>query len=253
MTDAELVDRIAALSQTAPGDMVTPHPLIIAFCVRHSRRSRNWKVATLADFARVSVSSVERIERAELVSSPVLQRVAQALGYERDAFVAPRAAITIEAAAAKVEERWENLAEIAVERLATQSVIRRIVAADAFLLVPVDLPEVYTGAIDTLSEWLDLTSFQLCKRDGFLLDPQPLELRRLYGDVLAHVEDMERRGLTVLAGVLQGAGEAPITSVAVIQITARLADPGAPRRRTIQIDRRMVTAAIARSVAEFAI
>lgn len=253
MTDAELVNRIAALPEADPGEMVVPDPLVIALCVRISRRSRSWKVATLADFARVSVSSVERVERAEIVSLTVLQRVAQALGYERDAFVAARAAIGMEAAAARVEERWDNLVTVPVERLATQSIIRRIVAADGFLLVPGDLPETYAGDVEALSEWLDLASFQLAKRDGFVLDSDPLRLRRLYADVLAHVGRMERRGLTVLAGVIPSIGEAPIASVAVIQITARLADPGAPKHKTIQVDRSIVAAAIARSVAEFAV
>jgi DNA-binding XRE family transcriptional regulator len=66
-----------------PSEPMVPTPNIIAFHVRSWRQMRNWKRTTLADFARVSLSTVERIERAEKVSDENLDRVAQALGFQK--------------------------------------------------------------------------------------------------------------------------------------------------------------------------
>ena len=41
----------------------------VAFLVRSARRLRQWKKETLADFARVSLSTVERVERGEKISA----------------------------------------------------------------------------------------------------------------------------------------------------------------------------------------
>jgi len=47
-----------------------------------------WKVSTLADFARVPVSTVERVERAEKVSPENHDRIAVALGQPQRAVIA---------------------------------------------------------------------------------------------------------------------------------------------------------------------
>jgi transcriptional regulator with XRE-family HTH domain len=44
----------------------------------------------LADFACVSVSTIERVECGEKVSNEALDRIAQGLGYEPGRFTAPR-------------------------------------------------------------------------------------------------------------------------------------------------------------------
>lgn len=58
--------------------------------VRMARGLRQWKQDTLADFARVSMSTVEDVDRAEPVSTESLDRIAQALGYEAGVCSAPR-------------------------------------------------------------------------------------------------------------------------------------------------------------------
>jgi hypothetical protein len=72
-------------------DVPTAPPIeLVAFVVRWNRGLRQWKTTTLADFARVSISTVERIERGEHVSDDALDRIAQAFGYEAGYFTATR-------------------------------------------------------------------------------------------------------------------------------------------------------------------
>lgn len=72
MNTQELLDAITCLPQRR-SDVPTPPPIeLVALMVRWNRSLRQWKASTLADFAQVSVSSVERIERGEDTSrSPV--------------------------------------------------------------------------------------------------------------------------------------------------------------------------------------
>ena len=58
----------------------------VAFLVRSVRRLRQWKKETLADFARVPLSTVERVERGEKISAENRDRITQAFGFDRGAF-----------------------------------------------------------------------------------------------------------------------------------------------------------------------
>jgi len=82
--EAEL-DRLAR-----EGVATVPSPEMIAFIVRFQRALRGWTKQMLALFANVSVSTVERIERADVVSYASLDQLAVALEYESGAFTAPR-------------------------------------------------------------------------------------------------------------------------------------------------------------------
>ena len=54
------------------GVPVVPTSVTVAFFVRLQRGMMGWKQETLADFARVSLSTIERIERGEGVSAESL-------------------------------------------------------------------------------------------------------------------------------------------------------------------------------------
>ena len=79
-----------------------PAPATIAFFVRLQRGMMGWKLETLAGFARVSLSTIERIERGETVSAESLDRVADALRQPPGAFTTPRVLFTS-------EEAWQKL------------------------------------------------------------------------------------------------------------------------------------------------
>jgi len=60
-------------------------------------------------FARVSVSTVERIERGERVSDDALDRIAQAFGYEAGYFTAARLPLGADEAAASLLDTYSHL------------------------------------------------------------------------------------------------------------------------------------------------
>jgi Helix-turn-helix domain len=95
MSTKDILDRIANLPP-GPSDIAgVPPPELIGFCVRWERGLRQWKRSTLADFACVSVSTIERVERGEKVSDEALDRIAQGLDYEPGRFTAPGAVLDL--------------------------------------------------------------------------------------------------------------------------------------------------------------
>ena len=63
-----------------------------------------WKQDALASIAGVSLSTIQRIERAEEVSAESLERVAAALHQKPGAFTAPRVPLTAEVLKEKLEQ-----------------------------------------------------------------------------------------------------------------------------------------------------
>jgi hypothetical protein len=90
MATKDLLNRLTNLSEREANTPTVPLIELVAFVVRWNRGLRQWKATTLAEFARVSVSTVERVERGERVSGDALDRIAQAFGYDPGYFTAPR-------------------------------------------------------------------------------------------------------------------------------------------------------------------
>lgn len=63
MTTQMLVDKIVQLAEPSSDVAIVPPIELVAFIVRLERYLRQWKVSTLADFAGISISTVERVER----------------------------------------------------------------------------------------------------------------------------------------------------------------------------------------------
>jgi transcriptional regulator with XRE-family HTH domain len=240
MNAQELLDKIKELPNK-PVDVPTAPPVeLVAMVVRWGRHLKQWKATTLADFARVSLSTVERVERGDKVSEEALDRIAQALGYERGAFTMPRLPIGPETAAEQIVETYGHLEPVAVAPMKTHKAIRDAAKCQAYLIHRPDVPETYGNDIANLGEWLDLASFVL---SDLVEDPSPSERGRrdLYNDILASVAELERRGLTVLSGVMAAPQPGlPDWKVAIVSVTPRLTDPGAPKRRHVMVDRRCV-------------
>lgn len=71
-------------------------------------------------------------------------------------------------------------------------------------------------------------------------DAEPFR-RKLYNDILGYVAEMERRGLTVLSGVMtSNEPDDNGHKVAIISVTPKLSDPGAIKRTSIFVDSRIV-------------
>jgi len=227
-------------SQDRPTDVPTPPPLeTVAYFVRACRTLRNWKVSTLADFATVSVSTVERVERAQKVSEEALDKIAAALGRERGAFYTPRIPLGPEKAFEALVEAYGHMEEVAVAPMNTHRAIREAAKCGGILVHSPEVPEVYDDDISTLREWIDLASFVLCEEIESA-DEEPSR-RKLYNDILDFVAEMERKGLTVLSGVMTS--KEPNHNghkVAIISVTPKLNDPGAIKRTSIFVDSRII-------------
>ncbi len=238
-TTQDLFERLAQLPDPPPGSAHVPPVELVAFIVRWNRGLRNWKKSTLADFARVSVSTVERIERGEKVSHDVLDKVAEGFGYEAGYFTKPRFRLGTDEAAAKLADTYGQLEPVAVAPLKTHRAIREIAQSDAYLFHRPDVPESYDGAIANLGEWFDMASFVMSfPEDG---SSSKWGRRDLYNDLLASVQELEREGFTVLSGVMDAPQEGlPDWKVAIISVTPKQRDPGALKRQHVMVDRRVV-------------
>lgn len=240
MNAQELLDKIKELRNKPVDVPMAPPVELVAMVVRWGRHLKQWKATTLADFARVSLSTVERVERGDKVSEEALDRIAQALGYEPGAFTTPRLPIGPDRAAEELAETYGHLEPVAVAPMKTHKAIREAAKCQAFLIHRPEVPKTYDGEIANLGEWLDLAS---CVLSDLVDDPSSTERGRrdLYNDILACVAELERRGLTVLSGVMQAPQPGlPDWKVAIVSVTPRLTDPGAPKRRHVMVDRRCV-------------
>lgn len=228
-------------SEERPTDIPTPPPLdVVAFFVRSCRTLKNWKVSTLADFASVSVSTVERVERGEKVSEEALDKIAMALGREKGAFYVPRIPLDPEKAFEVMAETYGNLTEVAVSPMNSQRAIREAAKCDGILIHRPDVPDIYDDEISNLREWIDLASFVLC--DEIECGDAEPSRRQLYNDILNYIAELERRGLTVLSGVMSSnAPEDGNLKVAIISVTPKISDPGAVKRTAIFVDRRLIS------------
>jgi transcriptional regulator with XRE-family HTH domain len=243
MNFQDILDRIAAEPPRQPGVQTVPSREIIAFTVRYGRTMRGWKVATLASFAGVSISSIERVERAEMVQPDSLDKIAIALGYSAGAFIAPRYPISLEKVAADFIETYGDLQQVDVEPLATERLLRNLARCDGCLIHRELAGENHDALIEGLRDRLDLTGFILSEEE---FGPKPRHRsergrRELYRSVLAHVAQMNAVGLTVLAGVMH-APQPDITDwrIAVIAVSPRSTDPAAAKRKFMMVDRRCV-------------
>lgn len=238
MSFDDLLARIEKLPPPVMGQNAVPPPELVAFTVRVARGNRQLKKAALASMAGVSLSSVERIERGEAVSGSVLDSVGIALGYENGYFTAPREPIPTDQAMKGFVETYEHLVRVEVAPIRTQQQVRALADVHCYLpFVPED-DEQQRDAVCGLVEWIDFAAFAL-NDDQFDHQLEPLPRRKLYGDILNHVANIERDGLTILAGIM----EAPVPLVperkmAVVSITSKASDPGAVKRTSLLVDRR---------------
>jgi transcriptional regulator with XRE-family HTH domain len=213
----------------------------VAFLVRSVRRLRQWKKETLADFARVSLSTVERVERGEKISAENLDRITQALGFDRGAFTTPRVRRSEEHVLNEMADEFRYLVSVPVKRLRTQAQVRDLAKCDSYCVHRPDLGSDYDGQIDNLLDWLDLTSVQLSDLDWVDTGTKLVQRRDRYANILAVVRELEERGTTVLAGILNAPQmNIPDWKVGIISATPKLSDPGAPKRKIIVVDRRLL-------------
>jgi transcriptional regulator with XRE-family HTH domain len=239
MKTDEIIKRLEAMPPRAPDVAAVPPIELVAMVTRMGRGLRQWKKETLAGFAQVSLSTVERVERAEQVGAQSLDRIARALGYEPGAFTKPRAPISRQQGTAELVEEWAHLELVAVREFQTHRQIRMVAATQAYLIHRPELGSSFNGQITDFAEWLDLASMVLGPE--VFGGGEPVRRRDFCDRVLAAVTEFRRRGVTVLVGVIDAPlPDIPDWKVAIVSLTPKLSDPGASKRRTLLVDRRVV-------------
>jgi transcriptional regulator with XRE-family HTH domain len=156
MATKDLLDKLTNLPEHEANTPTVPPIELVAFVVRWNRGLRQWKATTLAEFARVSVSTVERVERGERVSGDALDRIAQAFGYDPGYFTAPRIPVPRDEAAASLVEQFSNLEVVPVAAMKTHRAVREAARCHAYLIHRPGVPAAYDADIEALQEWLDV-------------------------------------------------------------------------------------------------
>ncbi len=244
----DLFEQIAAASVNfqhlrEQGIAIKPPPEVIAGTVILARGMMSLEVKALAALAGVSVSSIERIERGEVVSDDVLERVGRALFYPPGAFTEPRVPLAPDAVAEALRQSVAPVADkecVAVRPFRTQQQVARICSTDMLWFDDGRLSDKARTEGAFLRERLEFTELQIGMENSSLVGvPRQNRVRRreLYGKVLDAVVEYERlTHSTVLAGTYTAKmshPNLPRPSVAVIAVFSRDVDPRACKRRMV--------------------
>lgn len=238
MSMDEILKRIAAEPLGGDGTPRRPSRDLLAMLVRMGRSMRGWKAQTLADFARVSLSTVERIERAENASDGALEKVGVALGYEPGDFTRVRVPLTPDETYAAIKRDWGALVPVSVAPLAKETQLRALSRCHAMLKLGRGHGAEACALLDELAEWIDLIGFV---RSDVTPSDGPKRMRELYRGALSCAERLRSVGMHVLAGVWPDPKPAiPEYTFAVLAVSPRALDSGALKRQHIFLDRREV-------------
>lgn len=232
----ELLKRIAAEPPSADGEPRRPSRNLLAMLVRMGRSMRGWKASALADFAGVSLSTVERVERAQAVSDAMLEQIGVALGYEPGDFTRERIPLSPEETYASIQRDWGSLVPVSVAPLAKEHQLRTMSRCHAMLKIGRGFNDEACALLDELAEWIDLIGFvrsEVTPSDG------PKRMRELYQGALNCAQRLRSEGMSVLAGAWPEAKPGiPDFTYAVLAVSPRSLDPGAAKRTHIMLDRR---------------
>lgn len=220
-----------------------PPPGTIADFIKLQRAIIRWKQQTLASKARVSLSTVERVERGEAVSSESLEKLAEALNQRPGAFTEPRVPLSTEKALQNLLESlsWTNgRVPVKVAPFRRQAQLRDLVHTD-LLVMDSDLEEDAAGDLNTLREWLDLTGFIRAEDGSFLPKRErDLSLRDLYRDVFNAVQAIERQYKAVcLVGTYEAKSnfaDGRTVRVAVVAARSRVHNPACSKISTLMAE-----------------
>jgi transcriptional regulator with XRE-family HTH domain len=221
-----------------------PPPCFLAAFVRFQRALRQWKQETLAHFARVSLSTIQRIERGMPVSTESLDRVAVALGYEPGDFTEPRVPLNRVELANRLNEslaRFEGLQPVPVRPLRTMIQVANLLRAETLILHGEQLGEAYQDDLADLREVMGCYAFVLDNKIKIKVE-RPRR-RQIYQSVMEAIQRIEKRGrATTLVGIYTAETDCrwlPKARVALLAFFSKLTDPGAVKRPILLAPKRV--------------
>ena len=228
-------------------EMVVPDPKGLGAYVRLQREMLHWKQATLAAMAGVSVATVERVERGETVRPASLEKIAVAFEMEPDTFTRPRRLLSEEESVANLTKSLDLLSHkkpVAIAPLRTEVQLRAL-ATTHFVVLDTDLDREAHDDLVGLREWIDLAAFMKPDPSGlFWRKPdRKYRVRRLYGDVFNHVNEMERRHTAVcLVGTYDAECKEPTygrVPIGLLCLRSKRRNPAAALLDQVWVEKRM--------------
>jgi len=157
-----------ALMEIADDILAPPPSDSIAFFVKMQRHHWRWKQPVLAAMAGVSLSTVQRVERGESVSTDNLSKIAVALGFPADYLTTPRRKLSEQEAMQRLADSvaWmEGMVEVPLTQLTMERQLRELASTDMIVLGS-DLDDDAAGDLDELREWLPARIEQGIERLG---------------------------------------------------------------------------------------
>lgn len=234
--------------------MAIEDPKGLAAYVKLQRGQLRWKRGLLASMAGVSLSTVERVERGDAVKPAALERIAEALGLERDAFTHQRARLSETEQQAWLDRCLGWLKTHVPVKVAPMRHERqlRALSSTQFVVFDSDLGDAAAADLAEFRGWLNLTGFVRGTADGTFSPPpeRRFRMRSLYSDVFEHVRGMERRHRAVcLVGTYMAETNLPLVpeaEIGVLALRSKEANPAAWKIDVLFAERRIAREAIAR-------
>ncbi len=241
----DFLDDLDHLEQMArDGIPGVPPPNFLAAFVRFQRDLRQWKQEALAHFARVSLSTVQRIERGMPASPASLHRVAMALGYEPGDFTEPRVPLSREECATQLNEwlaRFEGLQPVPVRPLRTMIQVANLLRAETLILHGEQLGKSHQDDLADLRGVMDCFAFVLDEK--IKIKGERLRRRQIYQSVMEAIQRIEKRGrATTLVGIYAAETDCrwlPKATVGLLAFFSKATDPGAVKRPVLLAPKRI--------------
>ncbi|WP_205215700.1 helix-turn-helix domain-containing protein [Azospirillum brasilense] len=212
------------------GALYVPTSQEVGALVNTWRRLLNWKRETLAQFAAVSLSTIERIERGEAVSAESLDRVAVALRFEVGDFHRPRRLRSFEEALAHVTEFFAGKVAVPCAPLKTQPQAAALLGCHCYL---VDDGRCTQDVAESVAILRGNLNFYSCALGDLAIPGETVKKRDIYTSFLADVRAVERRGYNALHATYEADTRIGAWNVGVIAFFPKLTDPGAAKREFV--------------------
>lgn len=231
----------------AHGIASRPGRSFVADFVAIQRCFRQWKKETLASFAGVSLSTVERVERGESVSKECLDKISVALGFGNGAFTELRVPLRPDETTALWEQclrPFEGKSWVDVELIRKQRQIASFADCPVSLICSERLDVDVSRMIDELREWLAFASFEcsdVSRRSE--RDRRKVKRRELYRSVLEKIHSIEFAADALALGCGYEAEtdvpSLPRVKVAMVAFMPKKNDPALMKRRRLLAPRRI--------------